>query len=550
MGKILPFPGNDNQSENPSPSFGRSDSSNPFGKELGVETHELDDLISGDPDRWQNCFTVQPTLSDEDSATIPVLVYARALLQSIYERQPLPATAKGNLPTSVVKELFQGAMSDAEWSFIKVAREDHSPVLQRTRRLTQDAGLLAFRSKKFSLTKAGAAILSGNDNSELYRRLLASAMRTPQRLEHHDRLPRGAVTVHTVPLLLHAVRGSSELYEEDLSELLYGVYGRSWGGEPVGEELDSIIRLRFFQRFGEFFGLFRQLPQFDHPLIEEDRIYYYYTRWEPTVVFGRAISWKFAPPPQAFQTPEMAAYNWTSAVHELQLQINGTRDYETTRNCLRALERCPTEADAYVVLARLYEGDPERALNFVESGLDATRRQEPEIAPGTSPWRSHLYRDVMRLHLIRAQSLLELGRTDEGFREFDQLLQIDPEDLMGAALWYVLALIEHSRYHDAQRIHAEYCAHTPPDATWTGALLAWAAGDRAEAKRLATEGLRENPWVVSALLGRRLETTEDPHDRFDAQDALFYAHRASSAWRHVEGAYAWLRRLEGTAPGR
>ena len=197
--------------------------------------------------------------------------------------------------------------------------------------------------------------------------------------------------------------------------------------------MDRLIALRFFERFGEFFGLFRALPEFQHPLIREqdERVYYHYGRWERTAAFDNTIHWSIAPPKEAFQTPEMAAYYWVSPVHEQQLQINGTRDYYITGDCLRAVERCPTEADAYVVLARLYEGDPEQALFYLDQGLAATSGQEPEVPPGVSPWRDHLFRDILRLHFTRAETLLELNRHEEGFQEFEELLKIDPEDGIG-----------------------------------------------------------------------------------------------------------------------
>ncbi len=541
MAKIIPFPGTPDEENDEIEDI----DTQPFDRDLGATPEELLALISGDPDLWARCFTVQPQLTEEDVRTVPVLVYVRALLQEVRSRQPVKATAKGNLPAALVKELAQGAMADEERSYTSVAREDHSPVLSRTRHLAQDAGLLSLRSKEFRLTKVGSEIIEKDDNNQLYRRLLTTALVKPQRLEEYDGYPPGGVTVRSIPLLLHAVRdkNSAVFYEEDLSDLLYTVFGEALNTDAYGEELDALISLRFFQRFGEYFGLFRQLPVFQHPLIRERQIFYHYRRWERRPLFDRVLKWSIKPPEHAFQTPEMAAYNWVGMVHEEQLQIDGTGDYTITKNCIRAIERCPSDADAYVILARLFEGEPERILSIAEEGLKATNEQLPEVPPGISPWRDHLYRDILRLRFFRAHALLALDRPQEGFQEFEELLKVDPDDGIGAALWYVPALIEHGRYVEAVRVHHSYCRQAVPDTPWTDALLAWATGDREKAKTLRAAAVEQYPLVPQALLARRMEVPDTHQGQLDAEDAIIYAERAEKAWRRVKGAMDWLRRV-------
>jgi tetratricopeptide (TPR) repeat protein len=538
MAKIIPFPGTPDEDNDENNDI----ETQPFDRDLGAAPEELLTLVSGDPDQWARCFTVQPVLTEEEIRTIPGLVYARALLQEIRDRQPLKGTAKGNLPAAMVKELAQGAMADADQYFTSVSREDHSPVLGRTRRLVQDAGLLSFRSTMFRLTKIGSEIIENDDNNQLYRRLLTTGLVKPQRLEEFDGYPPGGITARTIPLLLHAVRNSTDLYEEDLSDLLYSVFGDSLDTDAFGDELDGLIRLRFFDRFGIYFGLLRKLPTIEHPLIEKRLAYYPFKRWERTPLFDRAFQWSIKPPVQAFQTPRMAAYNQVGIVHEQHLQINGTRDYRITGYCLRAIERCPSDADAYVILARLYQGEPELVLSFADEGLKATEDQEPEVPPGIPPWEDHLYRDVLRLHFIRAETLLELNRTDEGFRQFEGLLKQDPQDGMGAALWYVPALIQHGSYDEAARVHRRYCRDAAPDTPWTDALLAWASGDREAAKEHIAEAVQLYPLVPDALLRRPLDVPDTYQGQFEADDALLYTKRAEKAWRRVKGAIEWLRR--------
>lgn len=62
---------------------------------------------------------------------MPVLSQTFALLAAVGSREPVRATAHGNLPVVIVKELFAGAFADAEPDFIRVNREDDSAWLFR-----------------------------------------------------------------------------------------------------------------------------------------------------------------------------------------------------------------------------------------------------------------------------------------------------------------------------------------------------------------------------------------------------------------------------------
>ena len=91
MAKIIPFPGNRDDTHDDKEHI----DPHPFGRDLGAGAEEIRALVSGDPDRWTTCFSIRPQLSAEDTRSIPVLDYARALLQKIQAGQPVKATSKG-----------------------------------------------------------------------------------------------------------------------------------------------------------------------------------------------------------------------------------------------------------------------------------------------------------------------------------------------------------------------------------------------------------------------------------------------------------------------
>lgn len=83
--------------------------------------------------------------------------FPRLFLQAVGSTEPVRATAKGNLPVVVVKELFAGAFADAEPEFVRVNREDHSMVLSRA---LPSSPRLSFRMRPFFFWADGAAPLA------------------------------------------------------------------------------------------------------------------------------------------------------------------------------------------------------------------------------------------------------------------------------------------------------------------------------------------------------------------------------------------------------
>lgn len=537
MARIIPFPGSNDEPLSPD----ESSYSRLFLHDLGLSDDQIRTLSDGTHEGRDALFEVAPRLEPSDRDAAPVLSQTIALLQAVGEREPLRATAKGNLPTAVVKELFAGAFADAEPDFVRVNREDHSIVLSRVRRLAQKAGLLSYRTGAFRLTKAGRAALESDEVDEIYRRLLEAHLRAPAAVDRFDRIPVGDVVAETVPLLLFAARDTTGeyLYEEDFAELILAVRDDVSGWR---EDLEHAIQLRFFERFGAHFGLFEEGPSFESPVALPDRSSFAIARWRRTPLFDRAFRWRVEPPRLAVQRPEVAAMNLMSQVHESPYRFDGTEDYSVRSICLRAMERCPDDADAYVVLARIYDHRPELALSLVDAGLAATAGRSPEVPEGVSPWRDHLFRDVLRLRFVRAESLLDLGRTDEAFAEFEELLRIDPFDGMGAADFYFSALVDAGEYDRAQRLLDRFPDDRSATLLWNATLAAYACGEKDTADARREEAMAANPHVPEYLLAGRPVEPPDHYTPGDANEAMIYADRFHRAWRRVRGAREWLGR--------
>lgn len=234
--------------------------------------------------------------------------------------------------------------------------------------------------------------------------------------------------------------------------------------------------------------------------------------------------------------------NLMTAVHESPYRFDGTEDYGVRSICLRAMERCPTDADSYVVLARIYDHRPELALSLVDAGIAATAGRSPEVPEGESPWRDHLFRDVLRLRFVRAESLLDLSRTDEAFAEFEELLRIDPFDGMGAVDFYFPALIDAGDYDRAQRLIDRFRDDRTATLLWNATLAAYASGEKDTADARREEAMAANPHVPEYLLAGRPVESPYYYTPGDANEAIIYADRFHRAWRRVRGAREWLGR--------
>ena len=539
MATILPFP---QRGEYEGPTGRRFPGL--YAYDLGLSDDQISALMSRDAQRYKEIFEVDPKLNDTDRHTIPILHRAVALLGAVAEGEPCKSTAGGNLPQKLVRQLFAGDFHDAEPDFVRVNREDDSQVLSRTRQLCQKSGMLVHRSGAFRLSKAARQALESADWSFIYRKLLETQLARPQLVDQYDRYDDGGALAAAFPILLFASRGGNQtlFYEEEFAWLIEAL-----DLTPVTHWFDEsrVVRLRFFERFGEPFGLFEPGHEFVPPWETREHLFPQFGRARRrTELFDRVLRWHVDPPARPAITDQAAASRIMSAAYEgADGRIDGSEDSWIEAICHRAIERCPDQADAYVVLARLYEHKPERALRFVELGLEATADQEPEVPDGLSAWDDRPFRDVIRLHLTRAEMLQALGDVESALEQFARLLEIDPDDGICSRDYYVAALLEAGLYDRAKEINESADDGMPFAAPyWNEVVIAFAQQDRTRAKALLADALEYNPYVPEMLLSR---WPPDPPPRYspgDENEAIIYASIARKAWRAVPGAIAWLRK--------
>lgn len=97
-------------------------------------------------------------LSLKDYEKIPLLNQVKYLLKIIEEKKELKLTAKGNLPTKYVADIYnQGFLKDEsiEKGYARLYKEEDCMSINLTRILIELSGLVKKRKNKLSLTKKG-----------------------------------------------------------------------------------------------------------------------------------------------------------------------------------------------------------------------------------------------------------------------------------------------------------------------------------------------------------------------------------------------------------
>ena len=513
--------------------------------ELGLSDGEVDMLVSGDPASRAMLVEIAPELTEADLSMIPILHCAVELLTAIRDEEPVRATAKGNLPAKMVKALTASGIHDDAPIRTSVNREADSVMLSWTRRLCQYGGLLSLRGGRFGLTKAGRSALETSNYSEIYRLMFECHLRKPELLDSYDLYEDGGTIGGSLPLLLYAARDTNYefLYEEDFAALVAAVYGDTIF---PSDELNHAVALKMFERFGGPFGLFSPGPSFEPPVNTGTDHYDRFGRWRKTPVFDRVFRWHADPPPRGVLRPEQAAVRWMDTAHGFEIDPEPDLDryamWHVEGCCLRAIERCPEDPDAYVVWARLYASRPEIALSIADLGIERSTTREPDMPEGMSPWSDHEFRDVIRLHFLRAETLVTLERHDEAFAEYNWLLELDPHDAIGAADHYVPALIQSGRYADAEKLLNSIAGEDDPFSMWNLVLTAYALGDKHTARERLARAIDLNPHVPECLLDRVRAPMPHEYMPGDVSEAIIYENQAFTAWKSVRGAREWLKR--------
>jgi len=259
---------------------------------------------------------------------------------------------------------------------------------------------------------------------------------------------------------------------------------------------------------------------------------------------------------EADAAPDQIARRPLTALEEAQelaydaMEATGRLQIKLARQALAQSADC---ADAWVVLGDA-AATAERAIECYQHGVDAGARAigDDTFAAVTGEFWSHLgTRPYMRARLALAGTLRDLGRHEEAFAHYRELLRLNPNDNQGVRYLLLAALLDERKDDEAGALLDRY----PDDiqAIWAyGRVLQLlrATGDTPRTHTALTDAVRIHPHVVKYLLKPdSLPLDRPPHFALGSKEEAAYAADALlEAFESTAGAVPWLR-LHATRGG-
>lgn len=539
----------------------------------GPELALLTALYGKSLEAGASTFEIDARLTHDDVQTVPVLGRVRELLEVIGDAGRVKMTTAGYLPVSLVGRLVDGAYAElSERPRSGSLREMDVRQLCFERRLAIHAGLLELEGGWLKLSSRGETLLSemGTLSPEryttalnhMYEYLLQTLLESSEARDEWGDGNFNEMIPKAVLLFLFALAGKQGelIYQEDLVDLLARLLPtefRTSIAHSVGEPLETLewdLHRRFFQMFVVPFGLcteqepHRYREPFASLLAQHE--WWYLKRdhgpWLVNDLFSRVFRFHQEAPTECFLSDRQAALLLTD------LAAGSSFEYFAERYCVKAIERDPQCAEAYVLLASIEREKPQRALQVLEAGIAAGEDQKPNLPSGVSVWRDHMYRDLMRLRFARAEYLVTMGRHAEAITAYQELLQLDPEDNIGVRYKLVPLLIAGGRVEEAEHLVESFAGGADEAESafvrWNRTLIGYARGGAKQAGPLLEAAMEANEFVVEELLYPEPfpEMMPDSYYIGSPEEAMVYAEESQVAWRKVKGVRAWLRRkVEG-----
>ncbi len=218
--------------------------------------------LVGEPFSEMSPLKLRPGLTADDVAEVPMFRMFRQFLQDLQAVQPLKLTPKGNLPRSMVHQLYNHQIFTDKYienGTIKLMSEEDFFPIHLSHLLCDLAGLVKKRLGKLSLTKAGEQAIK--DDAALYQTLLTAycgkfnwAYMT---YDEGQVVQYGWATVLCQLLTFGDEERSAEDYARaylaDFPQMLKTFPNNEYF--PPERQFLSCFQMRFFGRLCDFFGL-------------------------------------------------------------------------------------------------------------------------------------------------------------------------------------------------------------------------------------------------------------------------------------------------------
>jgi tetratricopeptide (TPR) repeat protein len=213
----------------------------------------------------------------------------------------------------------------------------------------------------------------------------------------------------------------------------------------------------------------------------------------------------------------------------------------------QAIKTSPDCADAYTILGD--EADTsEKAQGWYQKGMEAGERvlgrsymedHEGEL------WFWKWGRPYLRARRGLADVLLEQGELEQALAHYQELLNLDDEDILESRQPLLFLLLTMGQNDEAAELLDEFSDDMSCDWLYGQALLTFRQeGDTSMSRAARREAVRYNPHVPAYLSGEKHIPGELPEDEDigDENEAIHYAAMNHQNWWSTPGAIQWLKK--------
>jgi tetratricopeptide (TPR) repeat protein len=158
-------------------------------------------------------------------------------------------------------------------------------------------------------------------------------------------------------------------------------------------------------------------------------------------------------------------------------------------------------------------------------------------------WGLFETRPYMRAKAQYADALYQLGKVTEAIQQYEEILVLNPNDNLGARHMVFTLYLDKGEFSKAEKLLKNYEEETAHGLYNQLLLEILKNGFSAKAAKLLKQAKKQNPFVISFLLGKKRLPKHMPeyHGWGDENEAVIYIEEHLHLWKKVEGLQEWLK---------